>query len=383
MSIRTTLLSLFLLPSLIPGLKSANVAKAADGVLLYTPYTMISVPPGQSINYSIDVFNKASTAKNIFISLANMPKGWDYDLKAGGWSIKKLAVLPGEKKTISLTVNVPMKVNKGNYHFKVIAGGFDELPLTVDVSEKGTFKTEFTCDQSNMEGNSKSTFTFRTNLTNQTGEKQLYSLRASSPRGWRVTFKPNYKEATSVEMDPGTNKAINVDINPPEMIEAGTYKIPVRALTNTSSAGLELEVVVTGTYEMELTTPNGLLSTTITAGDTKRIPLLIKNTGSAGLSDVSLRAASPVNWDVVFEPQTIDNLEAGKSAEVVATIKAGKKAIAGDYATTITASTPEVSSKAAFRISVRTPMLWGWVGIMIILIAVGSVYYLFRKYGRR
>jgi uncharacterized membrane protein len=33
--------------------------------------------------------------------------------------------------------------------------------------------------------------------------------------------------------------------------------------------------------------------------------------------------------------------------------------------------------------SVRTPMLWGWIGIFIIIAAIGIVWYLFRKYGRR
>jgi len=276
-----------------------------------------------------------------------------------------------------------VKVNKGNYRFKVVAEGFDELVLTVNVSEQGTFKTEFTSDQANMEGNSKSTFTFRTKLKNQTGEKQLYSLRADVPRGWNVIFKPDYNQATSVEIEPNITKEISIDVKPPEYIEAGTYKIPVSAITNLTSASLELEVVVTGSYSMELTTPMGLLSANITAGDNKRVELLIQNTGSAELKDIKLSATKPVNWDVVFDPVKVDRIEAGKNAQVFATIKADKKAIAGDYATTITASTPEISSQAAFRISVKTPMFWGWIGILIILVALGSVYYLFRKYGRR
>ena len=47
------------------------------------------------------------------------------------------------------------------------------------------------------------------------------------------------------------------------------------------------------------------------------------------------------------------------------------------------ATSAETSSKASFRIAVKTPMLYGWFGIMIILMALGTVYYLFRKYGRR
>ncbi len=167
------------------------------------------------------------------------------------------------------------------------------------------------------------------------------------------------------------------------MIEAGTYKIPVRAKTNATSIDLELEVVITGSYAIELTTPTGLLSTSITAGDQKRIELIAKNTGSAELKDIQLSASTPINWEVTFDPAKIEKIEARKTAQAFAVIKAPRKAIAGDYVTNIEARTPEASSKASFRISVKTSMLWGWVGVLIIIIALGSVYYLFRKYGRR
>jgi len=236
MLIRTIFLSLILIPSFNFSLLFNNAAIAADDVTLYTPYTKISVPPGESIDYTIDVKNNGSELKNINISLAGIPKGWDYSLKSGGWNIKQLSILPGEKKTISFKVEVPLKVNKGNYRFKVVAEGFNVLPLIVNVSEQGTFKTEFTSDQANMEGHAKSDFTFTTKLKNHTGEKQLYSLRANTPRGWNVIFKPNYKQATAVEIEANGSSNINVEIKPPYNIEAGTYKIPVQAITSSTSA---------------------------------------------------------------------------------------------------------------------------------------------------
>jgi uncharacterized membrane protein len=86
---------------------------------------------------------------------------------------------------------------------------------------------------------------------------------------------------------------------------------------------------------------------------------------------------------VTFDPKEIQTILAGKEASVTATIRADKKAIPGDYVTSLEAKTPEASSKASFRMSVRTPMLWGWVGILVILAGIGTVWYLFRKYGRR
>jgi len=354
-----------------------------DSVTLYTPYTKISVPPGESVDYSIDVINNSHQLKNVDISLEGIPKGWNYVLKSGGWTIGQVSVLPGERKSLSLKVEIPFKVNKGSYRFKVLAGGIGSLPLIVVISEQGTFKTELTTGQSNMEGHANSTFTFNANLKNRTADKQLYALMANAPRGWNVVFKSNYQQVTSVNTEANSTQAITVEIKAPDKTEAGKYKIPVSAATSSSSADLELEVVITGSYNLELSTPTGLLSTDITAGDQKRVELIINNTGSSELTDIKMEYTAPIKWEIVFDPNKVDKLQPGKVAQVFATIKADKKAIPGDYVTNIEAKTPEVSSKASFRISVETPMLWGWIGVLIILVALGCVYYLFLKYGRR
>ena len=134
---------------------------------------------------------------------------------------------------------------------------------------------------------------------------------------------------------------------------------------------------------MELSTPTGLLSSQITAGEVQQLELVVNNTGSSELSVIKPEYSAPVNWTVTFDPIKIDKLPAGSSARIYAKLKADKKAIPGDYVVNIESKTPEVSSKVSFRISVETPMLWGWVGVFIILAALGSVYRLFQKYGRR
>jgi uncharacterized membrane protein len=134
---------------------------------------------------------------------------------------------------------------------------------------------------------------------------------------------------------------------------------------------------------MDLTTPAGLLSANITAGDEKQIELVINNTGSSILSGIDLTSSAPNKWTVSFDPPKVERLDPGKSVQVFANIKANKKAIAGDYVTNIEAKTSETSSNAAFRISVRTPLLLGWIGVLVIAGSLGIVFYLFRKYGRR
>ena len=343
----------FLLLAILLGIIPMSYTHANDSipksVILYTPYTKISVSPGASIDYSIDLINNTDQLMNANLSVSGLSASWKHEMKSGGWSLSQLSVLPKEKKTFNLKVEVPLKVNKGNYHFVVYAGNA-KLPLDVVVAQKGTYQTEFTTDQPNMQGNSKSTFTFSATLKNQTADQQLYALMANAPRGWNVVFKPNYKQATSAQVEANSTQNVSIDITPPANVEAGSYKIPVRAATGTTSAELELEV---------------------------------RNTGSSLLKDIQLSANKPADWEVTFEPSKIDALKAGETSTVMATLKASKKALPGDYVTTIMAKTPEVNADAQFRVAVKTPMIWGWVGVLIIIATIGVVYYLFRKYGRR
>jgi len=358
-------------------------AQSNNNIYLYTPYTQITVPPGESVDYTIDVKNNSNETKNIDIYLSGLPKSWNYSLKAGGYAIDQISVLPGEKKSISLKVDIPMKVNKGYEYFKVVAKGLYSLSLVINVSEQGTYKTEFTSDQINLQGHAKSNFNFSTKLKNQTGEKQVYSLKSFAPKGWDIIFKPNYKQATAVEIEPNSTSNITIEVKPPYNIEAGSYIIPVEVSNRSTSASLELEVVITGTYEIKLTTPTGLISAKLTAGSDKKIELVLVNTGSSELNDIIFSSAHPKNWEVSFKPDTVARLNPGEKISVFTTIKAYEKAIPGDYITNITAKTTEVSEKLTFRLSVKTSLLWGWLGVLIIIAIIGIIIYLFRKYGRR
>ncbi|NLC38398.1 MAG: hypothetical protein GX779_03890, partial [Clostridia bacterium] len=107
------------------------------------------------------------------------------------------------------------------------------------------------------------------------------------------------------------------------------------------------------------------------------------NTGSADLKDIKFLSSVPTNWTVTFEPDHIPLLKAGESQEVKAYVKADSKALAGDYVVELTARTPETSSRADFRVSVKTSTWWGIVGLAIIILLAVGLYKTFQVYGRR
>jgi len=280
-------------------------------------------------------------------------------------------------------VEVPLQVQRGVYRFTVSAGNGNTLPLAIEVTEQGTYETELTTDQPNIEGHADTSFTYSVQLRNRTAETQNYALRAQTEQGWQVSFTSSGERVSSVEVESGESQTISVKVTPPTQVEAGTYKIPIVAENSSTSASLELETAIIGKYGIELTTPSGLLSTDITAGSDRKLELVVKNTGTVPLEDVSLSSSTPIDWAVAFEPKTIDTIAPGDSSTVVATITSADQSLAGDYVVSMTARSPEVSSNASFRVSVKTPVIWGWVGILLIAAVIGALVYLYRKYGRR
>ncbi|HAA33866.1 MAG TPA: hypothetical protein DCD97_00980 [Firmicutes bacterium] len=354
---------------------------------MFTKYAGIAVTPGESINYYVDIINSSNSIQTVSLQVVEQPEDWEVSLTAGGWSISQLSIKPQSEESFTMQIEVPLRVEKGRYTFMLratdAAGGVSTLPITIEVTEQGTFKTELETEQPSMQGTADSKFEYKVTLRNRTADEQLYALSAAAPRGWSVQFEVSNQKVTSVKVDANATRDISVTIDPPEEIEAGTYTIPVTAQAGSFSAEEKLEVQITGTYKMELTTPTGRLSTDITAGREKMVELQLNNTGSTELIDIKLSQAAPVDWEVRFEPENISSLLPGESATAKAYIKASGKAIAGDYVVNIKAQTPEASDSADFRVTVETSALWGWVGVLIIALVVAGIYYLFRRYGRQ
>lgn len=362
---------------------AAGSAEAAEPFELYTTYVNLSAPPGETITYSVEAINRSDVTRIVPISLQTHGNDWEYQITSGGRSINEIAVKPDSSQTVNVQIEVPLEVNKGEYRFTVSAGDLGSLPLVIHVTEQGTYASEWTAEQANMEGYADDSFVFSTELRNRTAEEQTYALSAVVQPGWDARFSVSGDSVRSVTVEPNATKSISVRIVPPESIEAGTYQIPIIASNNSTQAETTLEVVITGTYGLDLTTADERLNARVKAGGSRVVDLVVKNTGTAKLEDVSLSANSPVEWEVTFEPANITSIEPGETANVQATIKSSNKALAGDYEVDITARTSQKSDTIALRVAVQSSVLWGWIGILIVIAVAGGVYYLYRKYGRR
>lgn len=241
----------------------------------------------------------------------------------------------------------------------------------------------FTVRLMNIESEVKTPFRYHATLQNGSGKEQVFELKARLPAGWIAVFRSEGSQVTALKMEADKSRDVEIEIMASPVARPGKYAIPVTAGSGSETLRLDLEAVVKGNYEVQLSTPDGRLSDQVTEGRSRQLVLTVKNSGTLPLNDLELSAQSPSKWKAVFEPSKIDRLDAGQTRQVNVTLGVPDKTIAGDYLSTFTVRNNYATANASFRMTVKTSVLSGWIGFLVILLAVGLVYNLIRKYGRR
>ncbi|MBS1749306.1 MAG: hypothetical protein JST63_05340 [Bacteroidetes bacterium] len=244
-------------------------------------------------------------------------------------------------------------------------------------------KSTFTARLMNIEAAVKDPFRYNTTLHNGSGYSHIYELAASAPEGWVALFRTEGSMVAAVKLDSGKTQEITIEISASPVAKPGKYNIPVSAVSNGDTLHLNLEAVVKGSYELTFSTPTGLLSGDITEGRSKQIQLIVKNSGTIPLDNLEFSSQTPTQWSATFNPSKVERLDPGQTKDITATLTVPDKTIAGDYVSTFTVRNNNSTANAVFRMTVKTSLLSGWLGIIVILLALGIVYYLIRKYGRR
>lgn len=316
-------------------------AYGAGGLEISTDYPGISVMPGDSLSIDLNLENTTGSGLDADVSISSLPEGWEGYLQGGSYQVSQ--------------------VNAG----------------------QGSFTSEYP----EQEGPSGTTFSFSTTLINNGLKTQSYSLSSNAPAGWSVSFTPSGEttNVAGIEVEPGNSQGLNVSVEPPEGVEAGEYDISCSAVSADETLSTDLKVVITGTYGLTVSTPDGRLSFDAYANQESDLTLDVTNTGNVDLQNILLTSSLPTGWTATFdlEENMITSLPAGNTTQVIVHVTPDSDAITGDYVASFTASCDETSASADFRVSVKTSTVWGVVAILVIICTVGGVGYVFRKYGRR
>lgn len=360
-------------------------ASAQQSVSVTTPYPSVSVQPGASVSFELTV--TAAEAGRVALAVEGVPEGWTATMRGGGFEVQAVYATPDTPAAVTLDVQVPDDAQEGAVPITVRASSGDaqsELGLELNVLSAAGGTVELTADFPGLRGTAEQTFEFSLELRNDTPQALTFSLQATGPRGWDVTVQPQGQEtAASVTVDPRGTQRLTVNATPAPDTATDIYAILVEAVSGDHAAQVELGIEVTGRVQMTLTSVDQRLNTTATAGSVRTFDVVVVNEGTAPLTNVQMAADTPSEWTVTFEPATLEQIEPGATATSTASITPSGNAVAGDYVVTIRADTEGANETLDVRVTVETPPIWGIVGLALIALAVGGLFYVFRRYGRR
>lgn len=364
-------------------------ARADGGLTIHTDYPGITAKAGESLSFDVALDNSGA-ACDTTLSVTNIPEGWEAYFSGGGNQISRIFVPNGsDAASATLHVTVPSDTAEGTYGIAVLASGdngaSDSMTIELSINELKAGQGNFSTEYPEQEGASGTSFSFSATLVNNSADTQSYSLSAKTPEGWQAAFKPSGEstQVAAIDVESAKSQGITITVTPPNNVESGTYTIPCSAISAGETLNMDLSVTITGSYLMDVTTPDGRLSFDAHSNEKSTVTLSVTNQGNVDLQNVNLTSTPPTGWTVEFDNSTIDLLEAGATKEVSAYVTPSSDAMTGDYVLSIKANSTEVSDSAEFRVSVKTKTVWGFAAVGLIVVLAGGIGFVFHKYGRR
>ncbi len=363
------------------------VATAAeDTVLLTARYPAVVVQPGSTIK--LDLEANAPTTQPVGLEVDGVPAGWRTVLRGGGFVITGITAGPDKAGRAQLEITVPIDAAPGTYEIGVTetaAEGSYRLPLSITVQQQVDSGITVSADFPSLTGGPEDTFTYTLTVTNNTPEAQTFTFTPSGPQGWDVSASPTAEQrANTVTIDAGDDERIRVRATPAASTPAGVYDITVDVVSEAGARGsITLQAEVRGTPRLQLATADGRLNAKGRAGEVTDLTFIVANTGTAELTDVNFVATPPRDWTVTFDPQKLDSVKPGDTAQVVAHIEPATDALAGDYAITVRASAGTESETADIRYTVETGTGVALAAAAVVVVAVAVLVGVYRRFGRR
>ena len=164
-------------------------------------------------------------------------------------------------------------------------------------------------------------------LRNDTNQEVSFVLDDQGPADWTVTAVPagQTQAATAVgrrRLDRGASRS------PPIARRRRGRRLSDHADRGRRPGAVrdDLGVTITGSYALTLNTQDGRLNARATAGGDTPLNLVVTNTGTAPLTNVTITATPPQGWQVTFAPETLPTIAPNTPTTVVATIHVRQRA---------------------------------------------------------
>ena len=392
---------------------TAALAQEPADVRLDSAVRSLEMGPRETrADLSVDLYNTTSERRLVRIILEDTPADWDiavwdrfFDFKIGEIVVEPPAPDDtGASQSLRLRVDLPDdRPPAGAYSFGLRVTSpdgsveYDNARYTIAVPEPPASTdtgVAVSVTYPALSGPSTSEFEFEIVIDNDTGADTSFNLTAAALDqnaqvllGWDITFSPSFGQErviSSISVGDALNERVDVRVTPPRNTPPGDYLIPVQVEDDAGfQADALLLITIRGRGEVFLSTDTGLLNLDATAGEEASTELRLTNFGTGDLANINLLADAPSGWEVTFELSPVGELPVDNQIDITTTILPAADAIPGDYLVTLRANHPDTNDSLELRVTVAQSTIWGWLGIVLVILVIVILGGLFVRLGRR
>ena len=265
----------------------------------------------------------------------------------------------------------------------------DTVEEEIEEPEPETLIFDMNYSEVNAYGIIGERFEFKVSVTLDAPEEQYFELEKETPPGWSIVVNPGSLkvDVPVLKLKPDKKESLTIICRPLIMQEPGEYifKLTLKSVEEGEplQESVEFKALVKSAGVLSLTTSNGMLNTEVRPDRDNLYILIIENTGTAPVEDISISTAlEPEGWLVEFE-DNIDILQIDEKMEIEANIIPPNRTIAGDYNIRFIVTSGEDTDYLELRIAVQTPLIWRILGIALIVFVIAGIAVVFERLGRR
>ena len=407
---------LFVLATLVLAIglhTTAVLAQQPTDVRLDSAVRSLEMGPRETrADLTVDLYNTTSERRLVKIVLEDTPPGWDVAVwdRFFDFKIDEIVVEPpapddtGPSQSLRLRVDFPdERPAADDYSFRLRITSpdrsvvYDSARYTLTVPEPPASTdtgVSVSVTYPALSGPSTSEFEFEVVIDNDTGADSSFDLTAVAVDeggqvlpGWDISFSPAFGQErviSSISVGDALNERVDVRVTPPRNTAPGDYFIPVQVQDD---AGFEADalllVTIRGRGEVFMSTDTGLLNLDATAGEESSTKLRLTNFGTGDLADINLLADAPSGWQVTFQVNSVESLPLNEQIDIITTVLPAADAIPGDYLVTLRSNHPDTNASLELRVTVAQSTIWGWLGIVLVVLVILILGALFLRLGRR
>ncbi|MBS7642328.1 carboxypeptidase regulatory-like domain-containing protein [Candidatus Bathyarchaeota archaeon] len=356
--------------------------------ILYCPIPGRTAIPGDTVRFQVKVRNPVELDQRFKVSVEPTIIGWVVSVKTlDGTPVSEVTLPSAGSLDLIVDISIPSTVSDGVYKLTLKADSgilSDEIDLRIDVKRAPPY-IKLVAAPPYIDVYSGSDARFKILVQNMGGYDELLDLFVEGiPGGWRYRFEDSGRqEITKLYVEAGRSKEFYLVVSVPSASSLGTVDLTVYAKSSDVSDRIDLKLNILGLYKLSIITQN--FYTSLTVGGETTFTLTVKNTGSRDTTNVKLLYSSiPSGFNIDVSPTSLSVLRVGEEASFTIRISTTPDINAGNYYIDFTLSSDQVPpSQFTLRVELFHETSWLLYGGIAIVLALTSLFLMYRRIGRR